>query len=83
MCSPQGPTARLDPTHLLCYRSTSYAHSARSPGAPVLDVRLATAPGEATRPIVAVQSVQRWLPQTETWLYTQLSSCARTARATW
>jgi colanic acid/amylovoran biosynthesis glycosyltransferase len=28
----------------------------------------------AAEPLVVVQSVQRWLPQTETWLYTQVTS---------
>jgi colanic acid/amylovoran biosynthesis glycosyltransferase len=32
-----------------------------------------TATGASARPLVAVQSVQRWLPQTETWLYTQVT----------
>jgi len=35
-------------------------------------VSAAPSPREATGPVVVVQSVQRWLPQTETWLYTQV-----------
>ncbi|HET6350347.1 MAG TPA: glycosyltransferase [Candidatus Krumholzibacteria bacterium] len=30
-------------------------------------------PGNAAPALVVVQSVQRWLPQTETWLYTQVT----------
>ncbi|HEX6791365.1 MAG TPA: glycosyltransferase [Candidatus Krumholzibacteria bacterium] len=30
-------------------------------------------PGAGETPVVVVQSVQRWLPQTETWLYTQVT----------
>jgi colanic acid/amylovoran biosynthesis glycosyltransferase len=32
-----------------------------------------TAGGDAARHLVVVQSVQRWLPQTQTWLYTQVT----------
>ena len=31
-----------------------------------------TVPQHAVGPVIVVQSVQRWLPQTETWLYTQV-----------
>jgi colanic acid/amylovoran biosynthesis glycosyltransferase len=58
----------------LCYVSTSYALPPTPPGPRDRGIAPVNGPpaDAAAHPLTVLHSVPRWLPQTETWLYTQV-----------